>query len=243
LINRRGSNRVGVPPGFAPDQGALQRHRGRGAERGQAGVHCVVDHPGQPAAPGSRDYRAWTRDNLADHPRAAPGLSAPWEGTVAVFAVPSADDAFGGRPTARSTAARFALSPRQPALRDPGHRLPQPGSSTGMPARLTKAMSLRRQFMVCGRSLASGQHARSVGSTPPSRSWPCCRPPSRPMPRPPGRACRRCRSGCRRTGATAPRLAGLIEGVFGPAARAGQAVSAARRAEGNRRETRPSNPA
>ena len=43
---------------------------------------------------------------------------------------------------------------------------------------------------------------------------------------------------------TAPRLAGGIEGVFGPtAARDGRAVSAARRAEGNRRETRPSNPA
>ena len=43
---------------------------------------------------------------------------------------------------------------------------------------------------------------------------------------------------------TAPRLAGVIEGVFGPtAARDGRAVSAARRAEGNRRETRPSNPA
>ena len=47
---------------------------------------------------------------------------------------------------------------------------------------------------------------------------------------------------------TAPRLAGVIEGVFGPAARGGRAVSAvsavsaARRAEGNRRETRPSNP-
>ena len=42
---------------------------------------------------------------------------------------------------------------------------------------------------------------------------------------------------------TAPRLAGVIEGVFGPAARDGRAVSAGRRAEGNRRETRPSNPA
>jgi integrase len=42
---------------------------------------------------------------------------------------------------------------------------------------------------------------------------------------------------------TAPRLAGVIEGVFGPAARDGRAVSAARRVEGNRRETRPSNPA
>jgi integrase len=42
---------------------------------------------------------------------------------------------------------------------------------------------------------------------------------------------------------TAPRLAGMIEGVFGPAARDGRAVSAARRVEGNRRETRPSNPA
>ena len=41
---------------------------------------------------------------------------------------------------------------------------------------------------------------------------------------------------------TAPRLAGVIEGVFGPAARDGRAVSAGRRAEGNRRETRPSNP-
>jgi integrase len=41
---------------------------------------------------------------------------------------------------------------------------------------------------------------------------------------------------------TAPRLAGLIEGVFGPAARATRSVSAPRRAEGNRRETRPSNP-
>ena len=37
---------------------------------------------------------------------------------------------------------------------------------------------------------------------------------------------------------TAPRLAGLIEGVFGPAARNGRAVSAGRRAEGKRRETR-----
>ena len=37
---------------------------------------------------------------------------------------------------------------------------------------------------------------------------------------------------------TAPRLAGVIEGVFGPAARDGRAVSAGRRAEGNRRETR-----
>ena len=37
---------------------------------------------------------------------------------------------------------------------------------------------------------------------------------------------------------TAPRLAGVIEGVFGPtAARDARAVSAARRAEGNRRET------
>jgi integrase len=42
---------------------------------------------------------------------------------------------------------------------------------------------------------------------------------------------------------TAPRLAGVIEGVFGPAARDGRAVSAARRVEGNRSETRPSNPA
>jgi integrase len=40
---------------------------------------------------------------------------------------------------------------------------------------------------------------------------------------------------------TAPRLAGLIEGVFGPTAWDGRAVSATRRAEGNRRETRPSN--
>jgi integrase len=41
---------------------------------------------------------------------------------------------------------------------------------------------------------------------------------------------------------TAPRLARLIEGVFGPVARATRSVSAPRRAEGNRRETRPSNP-
>ena len=41
---------------------------------------------------------------------------------------------------------------------------------------------------------------------------------------------------------TAPRLASLIEGVFGPAARARRSVSAPRRAEGNRSETRPSNP-
>jgi integrase len=42
---------------------------------------------------------------------------------------------------------------------------------------------------------------------------------------------------------TAPRLAGVIEGVFGPAARemqVGPTVSAGRRAEGNRREIRPS---
>jgi integrase len=38
---------------------------------------------------------------------------------------------------------------------------------------------------------------------------------------------------------TAPRLAGVIEGVFGPAARNGRAVSAARRAEGKQRETQP----
>jgi integrase len=45
---------------------------------------------------------------------------------------------------------------------------------------------------------------------------------------------------------TAPRVAGLIEGVFGPAARGTQimpTVSAGRRVEGNRSETRPSNPA
>src|SRR5215218_1448960 len=41
---------------------------------------------------------------------------------------------------------------------------------------------------------------------------------------------------------TAPRLAGVIEGVFGPAARDGRAVSAGRRAEGKWRESRPSNP-
>jgi integrase len=38
---------------------------------------------------------------------------------------------------------------------------------------------------------------------------------------------------------TAPRLAGVIEGVFGPAARNGRTVSAERRAEGKRRETQP----
>jgi integrase len=42
---------------------------------------------------------------------------------------------------------------------------------------------------------------------------------------------------------TASRVAGLIEGVFGPAARDGQAVSAARPVEGNRSETGASNPA
>jgi len=41
---------------------------------------------------------------------------------------------------------------------------------------------------------------------------------------------------------TAPRLAGVIEGVFGSAARDGRAVSAGRRAEGKWRETRPPNP-
>jgi integrase len=44
---------------------------------------------------------------------------------------------------------------------------------------------------------------------------------------------------------TAPRLAGLIEGVFGPTARDTQVVptvSGGRRVEGNRSETRPSNP-
>jgi hypothetical protein len=40
---------------------------------------------------------------------------------------------------------------------------------------------------------------------------------------------------------TAPRLARLIEGVFGPAGRDGQAVSAGRRLEGNRSETGASN--
>jgi integrase len=40
----------------------------------------------------------------------------------------------------------------------------------------------------------------------------------------------------------APRLAGVIEGVFGPAARDGWAMSAGRRAEGKWRESRPSNP-
>jgi integrase len=38
---------------------------------------------------------------------------------------------------------------------------------------------------------------------------------------------------------TSPRLAGVIEGVFGPAARNGGAVSAGRRAEGKWRETQP----
>jgi hypothetical protein len=45
---------------------------------------------------------------------------------------------------------------------------------------------------------------------------------------------------------TAPRVAGLIEDVFGPAARSAQVmppVSARRRLEGNRRETEASNPA
>jgi hypothetical protein len=45
---------------------------------------------------------------------------------------------------------------------------------------------------------------------------------------------------------TAPRVAGLIEDVFGPAARAAQVmptVSAGRRVEGNWRETGASNPA
>ena len=45
---------------------------------------------------------------------------------------------------------------------------------------------------------------------------------------------------------TAPRVAGVIEGVFGPAARGAQVVptvSAGRRLEGNRRETGASNPA
>jgi integrase len=42
---------------------------------------------------------------------------------------------------------------------------------------------------------------------------------------------------------TAPRLAGMIEDVFGPAARDGRAASAGRRVEGNRSETRTSNPA
>jgi integrase len=41
---------------------------------------------------------------------------------------------------------------------------------------------------------------------------------------------------------TAPRLAGVIEGVFGPGARDGRAVSAGRRLEGKWRETRPSDP-
>jgi integrase len=42
---------------------------------------------------------------------------------------------------------------------------------------------------------------------------------------------------------TASRLAGLIEGVFGPAARNTQAVSAGRPVEGNRSEPGASNPA
>ena len=42
---------------------------------------------------------------------------------------------------------------------------------------------------------------------------------------------------------TAPRLAELIEGVFGPVARNTPAVSAGRPVEGNRSETRASNPA
>jgi integrase len=41
---------------------------------------------------------------------------------------------------------------------------------------------------------------------------------------------------------TAPRLAGVIEGVFGPAARNGRVVSAGRRAEGKWRESQPSSP-
>jgi integrase len=41
---------------------------------------------------------------------------------------------------------------------------------------------------------------------------------------------------------TAPRLAGVIEGVFGPAARNGRAVSAGRRAEGKWRESQPLSP-
>ena len=38
---------------------------------------------------------------------------------------------------------------------------------------------------------------------------------------------------------TAPRLAGVIEGMFGPAARDGRSVSAGRPVEGNQRESPP----
>jgi hypothetical protein len=41
---------------------------------------------------------------------------------------------------------------------------------------------------------------------------------------------------------TAPRLAGVIEAVFGPAARDRRMVSAVRRTEGNPREPRPAIP-
>jgi hypothetical protein len=41
---------------------------------------------------------------------------------------------------------------------------------------------------------------------------------------------------------TAPRLAGVIEGVFGPQAHGGQAMSAGRRAEGKGRESQPWSP-
>jgi hypothetical protein len=83
---------------------------------------------------------------------------------------------------------------------------------------------------------ASQSQPRQPRLRPPGRQRGAGRPPA---PAPP---CLGVGDGGHQLPQTAPRLAGVIEGVFGSAARHGRAVSAGRRAEGKWRETRPSSP-
>jgi hypothetical protein len=98
-------------------------------------------------------------------------------------------------------------------------------------ARLAASVGLAAHPHLLGHALASRWR--------PTRSRPVSSPPScaTPMAAPSPSACTS--TSCPKT---APRVAGVIEGVFGPAARDGRAVSAGRRAEGKWKESRPSNP-
>ena len=56
--------RRGAPGLPGPDQEELQRHGGRGAGRGPAGVHRPLQEPVQPLPQASRDYRAGAPERL-----------------------------------------------------------------------------------------------------------------------------------------------------------------------------------
>jgi hypothetical protein len=148
-------------------------------------------------------------------PLAARRRAAP-DGTAAKGRTRPATPAGPTRPGAPHRAGHPGQpQPRQPRLRPPGrqHRTDRP------PPPAAPCVGVGD-----GRQQGAGQHHR------------------RPAP-----PCRRRRLAQRvyihQLPQTAPRVAGVIEGVFGPAARDGRAVSAGCRVEGNRSETGASNPA